>query len=493
MVCCCLPTCCPTLCSVQCGCCPQRACVWKWQWIYFTVFSLSVLLSWVLRDYYASRMDFFPGAPGCCVAGPCPRGRLLAWRSAACVCVCVLGLTTVPTYPAALHSCATEACFGKQAVLRVRCAPVRFCGAHVRALTRRACCASLGTCLFFALLCAATLGVRRPASWRGHLHTRLFLLKVPFWAGLVALAFLPSNAVLETYFQAARAGGALFLLLQLVIILDCVVTSNETWLDLDDSCSRAKLVLGASVCNAGALVGAQRSDHAGPTCAERVQRLRSPRHRLLVHLPDGEPARRRVHLSHAGALCALHSHLAAASGAPEICTAERRSVLTQALPCAVQTNGGIFTSGAVSAYCTYLCATAIMSDPERGGTMPRWLQAVGFAIALFALVYSTATAGGETRSFDVAPAPRMPGENEDEEPEEVHPLSYSFFHFVFALGAMYAAMLFTSWTNVGSSAQWSLDKGAASMWVKIGCEWAAGILYLWILSAPLLCTGRDFT
>lgn len=32
---------------------------------------------------------------------------------------------------------------------------------------------------------------------------------------------------MEQYFQAARAGGALFLLLQLVIILDFVLTTNE--------------------------------------------------------------------------------------------------------------------------------------------------------------------------------------------------------------------------------------------------------------------------
>ncbi len=30
--------------------------------MYFIVFSLSVLLSWILRDYYASGMRVFPGA-----------------------------------------------------------------------------------------------------------------------------------------------------------------------------------------------------------------------------------------------------------------------------------------------------------------------------------------------------------------------------------------------------------------------------------------------
>ena len=145
-----------------------------------------------------------------------------------------------------------------------------------------------------------------------------------------------------------------------------------------------------------------------------------------------------------------------------------------------RTSGGIFTSGAVTAYCTYLCAVAIMSDPGSSGAIaqtPRWLQAVGFAIALFALVYSTATAGGNTsaqRTFDVAPGAISGGGTDPEtgeqlEPGEVHPLSYAYFHFVFSLGSMYSAMLFTSWTNANTFSAWSLDKGLASMWVKVGC------------------------
>jgi hypothetical protein len=58
---------------------------------------------------------------------------------------------------------------------------------------------------------------------------------------------------------------------------------------------------------------------------------------------------------------------------------------------------------------------------------------------------------------------------------------------------MYAAMLFTSWSNADTFALWDVDKGKASLWVKIGCEWAAAALYLWMLVAPLVCRGRDFT
>jgi hypothetical protein len=80
---CCLPTFCPPLCSVSCCSCYSRPRAGQWRYVYFSCFSLCVVLSWVLRDYWASRMQFFP----------------------------------------AIRQCETEACMGKQAVLRVRCAP----------------------------------------------------------------------------------------------------------------------------------------------------------------------------------------------------------------------------------------------------------------------------------------------------------------------------------------------------------------------------------
>lgn len=312
-------------------------------------------------------------------------------------------------------------------------APLTRCSAR---LTRAAC--SLGTCLFFSVLCALTAGVTDPRSWRGVVHRRGWALKLLVWAGLVALCFLPSNAVVETYFQAARAGAAVFLLLQLVIILDAVVTFNEEALERDDAASRAKLITGALAFNCGAI--------AGVACMY-VYLWHTDRNLAFITVTAG-----------------IYALLSLLSLHPS-------------------TSGGIFTSGAVTAYCTYLCAVAIMSDPGSSAQQvthtPRWLQVLGFAIALFALVHSTATAGGgdaAQRSFDVAPIGIMVGgggvgdpEEGEGLPQEVHPLSYPYFHCIFALGAMYSAMLFTSWTNADTFSEWSLDKGVASMWVKVGC------------------------
>ena len=308
---------------------------------------------------------------------------------------------------------------------------------------------SLASFLFFATLCVLTLGVRVPASRRGWLHTKGGLVKPLLWAGLVVLCMLPHNSVFLQYFEAARAGGALFLLLQLVIILDLVLTHNEHYLSLDDAASRAKLVLGALVCNAAAV--------AGIAC-------------MYVYL--WKTQRDLAFITVTLLLYVLFT-------------------LVSLLP---GVHAGIFTSGAVGAYATYLCSTAILSDPEHTGSTPRWLQAVGFAIAMLAIVHSTLSLGSSHSGFDVAPSSEQLADvDEDGEPRSVHPLAYSFFHFVFALGCMYSAMLFTSWSNADAYSQWSVDKGTASMWVKIGCEWAVAVLYLWIMLAPLVFASRDFT
>jgi hypothetical protein len=187
---------------------------------------------------------------------------------------------------------------------------------------------SLGTCLFFALMCVATLGVRRPASARGVLHTRCFALMLPAWAGLVALSFLPSNGVLESYFQAARAGGALFLLLQLVVILDFVYGTNEACLEADDGCSRAKLVGGALATNAATIAGAHartpvhtHSTHASgisDTCVLSGCVVVPARCCRNVCVFGPFSARPGLHQRHAHPLRRIHRAVAAATGAPNI-------------------------------------------------------------------------------------------------------------------------------------------------------------------------------
>ncbi|KAL6532229.1 hypothetical protein OROGR_014199 [Orobanche gracilis] len=153
---------------------------------------------------------------------------------------------------------------------------------------------------------------------------------------------------------------------------------------------------------------------------------------------------------------------------------------------------GLMSSGIMASYIVFLCWTAIRSEPGSEKCSPRkqesghigWAAIVGFVIALFAIVIATFTTGIDSQSFQFR-------KNEDKllEDDDV-PYSYGIFHLVFSLGGMYFAMLFISW-NLGSlTRKWSIDVGWASAWVKIVNEWFAATIYLWKLIFPVLKETR---
>ncbi|KAJ3362810.1 hypothetical protein GGF31_001317 [Allomyces arbusculus] len=79
--------------------------------------------------------------------------------------------------------------------------------------------------------------------------------------------------------------------------------------------------------------------------------------------------------------------------------------------------------------------------------------------------------------------------------------SYSFFHVVFALAAMYVAMLITNWNTVSvvpgahdddSGLLAQVGKSWAAVWVKIVSSWLAILLYAWTLLAPIVLPDREW-
>merc|ERR1712113_813857 len=102
----------------------------------------------------------------------------------------------------------------------------------------------------------------------------------------------------------------------------------------------------------------------------------------------------------------------------------------------------------------------------------------------------------------------------EEENEECRPAAgftkYWRFHLILAMGSVYMAMLLTNWgyahdnsANQSAAASSSreedmsaVQRGVASMWVKIVSQWAVFLLYIWTLVAPgvapLCCPDREF-
>ena len=69
-----------------------------------------------------------------------------------------------------------------------------------------------------------------------------------------------------------------------------------------------------------------------------------------------------------------------------------------------------------------------------------------FVVALLAMVIATFSTGIDSQCFQFKKDTNNQGEEVEEEEDDV-PYGYGFFHFVFATGAMYFAMLLIGWNT----------------------------------------------
>jgi len=69
--------------------------------------------------------------------------------------------------------------------------------------------------------------------------------------------------------------------------------------------------------------------------------------------------------------------------------------------------------------------------------------------------------------------------------------SWSMFHMMFALATLYVMMTLTNWYSPSGDLA-SYDSNSAAMWVKIISSWLAGLIYLWTLIAPAVLQDREF-
>lgn len=287
---------------------------------------------------------------------------------------------------------------------------------------------------------------------RVHLHTGFWSAKLLLWVGaLIGFFFVPTSAI-YAYAQFARVASGLYLVLQIVILINFIYVVNEFLVEKDNKLSWAVLVSGTIITFGLGLV------------------LIS----FAYHLYTPDPSCRRNLFFTTWSLVVgivLVAILFIPKRAP---------------------TAGLLTSGALFLYTSYLLISSLTSDPgkemcTRGeGISPRWIQIVGFFISLAAVMYSVLSAG--TSGGDVF----VYGVKSSEKLETDLPYRTDFFHIVFALASTYIAMLFSFWEVSPSTSEFEIDRGTISAWVKIASKWASEALYIWTVVAPAIFQSRDF-
>ncbi|CAA0827304.1 Serinc-domain containing serine and sphingolipid biosynthesis protein [Striga hermonthica] len=107
---------------------------------------------------------------------------------------------------------------------------------------------SLGNFLFFTLLAIFMIGVKNQKDPRDGVHHGGWMMKVICWFILVILMFFVPNGIISFYETTSKFGSGLFLLVQVVLLLDFVHGWNDKWVGYDEQFWYMALLVVSLVC-----------------------------------------------------------------------------------------------------------------------------------------------------------------------------------------------------------------------------------------------------
>jgi len=204
-----------------------------------------------------------------------------------------------------------------------------------------------------------------------------------------------------------------------------------------------------------------------------------------------------------------------------------------------QPQSGLLQSSIISAYVMFLTWSAMTNNPDSGcnpsishllnktgidlglgnddkiskGITFDWTGVVGLAIFLICVLYASirSTTNSQVAKLglssndtvyladeksSITSAPKGDSDTErgqhvwDNEEDGVA-YNYSFFHLMFFLSSLYIMMTLTHWFKPSSDLT-QLSSNQPAMWVKISSSWVCILLYVWTLVAPIVLPDRDF-
>eukprot|EP00301_Raphidiophrys_heterophryoidea_P016440 c26015_g1_i1.p1 GENE.c26015_g1_i1~~c26015_g1_i1.p1 ORF type:complete len:424 (-),score=100.58 c26015_g1_i1:210-1481(-) len=358
-----------------------------------------------------------------------------------------------------MKECDNEQCTGTGAVLRITLAMV----------------------LLSSALAVLVLGVNSSENPRAVFQNDFFALKWLVLAISTVGCLFVSNQTAIEYGYVAAVGGGLFLFLGIVLLLEFAYSWNDTWVERLDSTGEkfwAYLIVGCSTVMYGLSI------------AVWV---------LLLKFFGGDDCK------HTNAFVSITIVLSVIS-----------TCIT--LPDKVQ-NGALLPCSVVVLYCSYICASAVLSIPQDDTSkcvalhqsvsdqMQQLMRAAGMILTIFCVGYATIRAASSGQDFtggQVRPDPKALMSDQgtevkaeaDKDEEDKTQYNYAFFQIVYSLGAMYLAMVLIDWQiefKVHSGSKFGDMSTWATVWIKIASQWATFAIYIWSLIAPFVCTGRDFS
>ncbi|KAK1307083.1 hypothetical protein QJS10_CPA10g00508 [Acorus calamus] len=304
---------------------------------------------------------------------------------------------------------------------------------------------SFGCFIFFFTMFLTTVGSRKLNEPRDSWHCGWWPAKIILWIATMTLPFVVPSAFIQLYGEIAHFGAGIFLVIQLISVVSFI-----TW--LNDCCYSERY---ANRCRLQFLilsVAAYFTSILGIVLMY-IWYAPKPSCKLNIFFITWT-----LVLIQVTTFVSVHSKIKA----------------------------GFLAPGLMGMYLVFMCWCALRSEPRTeicnkkadAATKSDWLTIISFVIALLAIVIATFSAGVDSRSFQF--------KKKETQSEDDVPYGYGFFHFVFAMGAMYFGMLFIGWNMHHTMKKWTMDVGWTSTWVRIVNEWLAACFYIWMLVVPLI-------
>jgi len=357
--------------------------------------------------------------------------------------------------------------------------------------------------LFFVLMSLIMMNVKSSQDPRAGIQNGFWGIKyLIIIASMIGAFWIPDGTFGEVWMYFGLTGGFLFILIQLVLIIDFAHSWAEAW--------HSNYMENESKGWLAALLTCTGFMYAG-TIAAIV---------LMFVYYTGDWV----------GMCKLHEFFISFNML--ICLALS---VTSILP-KVQEHmpqSGLLQSSMISLYIMYLTWSAVNSskydhckptfhnstsdvttvspvstpgpDPDTE-SHPRFdtENIVGLVIWFLCVLYSSITTSGSGSASKLTGTDRVLLKNEDggsggdveagtarDNEEDEVAYSWSLFHLMFALATLYVMMTLTNWYNPSGDIS-SYSSNPAAMWVKIISSWLAAAIYLWTMIAPAVLSDRDF-
>lgn len=333
-------------------------------------------------------------------------------------------------------------------------------------------------CLFFAFLMVCTIAT---SKFGARAHRGFWFLKFFTLFGLLIACIFVDNHAMAAYREFARFASFLFLLMQILLLIDFGYRTNEKLVEMDEasgseSCPNWKvaILVGAVVLYAISIAmwALEGQFFGGDGCGAQ---------QALISLTV--------------IICVFLSVVSCTKYCP---------------------HGTLLTSAIVTGYASYLCYSALASHPDakcnpfadrqENSVSDLLVGFVVFAISMAstawsatgskdALIGKTASSNAElTVSLEAGGTSSTAegGANDDE--ESVGPESWWYYHLMMVVCSFYMAMLLSDWSmQPVDKPDGAYATSLSSFWVKITSQWVCLLMYAWTLLAPyLLRNVRDF-